>query len=775
MVGGKTEQPIEDSKGAGSDAASGGAVPVRIASALSRGALWTLVVLTLGFLLATLEVQRRTNEPASVVKELVAKRQVLPISDFRATFLSCAPGQSLPSCETVRDGDVVSFPDVNGVASAVSSLPRPATHVVLRHALTAGERRWIGREDAFTVILVRAVQAEATLLGRNPTRAFGNGSTLTFATDASTLEDPEGNLALSFLIDGLPWFGPGEFPVFLVSQEATATVQGLAATQATAADRGRQLQLAIPFVLAVLALVIDHSPLFRVLAFLAGIRATRAFASVLLETPMGESFIDAAPKASAALVGSLNGAMAVSFVLIALAFAGTPANIARRVRRVLPILFVAFIAHSLLVPSAWVHGDVLADGLGAGAASVVLAGALVRRMFASTRTPTDEDVSNADPLLTVSMETRGATSRRRAALRRLTHHWSLAIGATVFGLLSYASFGDMLESGPKALIDWRYALIYPGMLLLAFARVGASSRVIRTLSDDLVRKSLLEGELAAAAAQMRAMQGPRKGRAAGVSWRVWQRQCVSVGGDFYDVRPLSFQNDETLVFALLADVTGHGLNAALVANTIGVAWGHWCGDVTRERRRKGETEMPADPRRACPKTTSEKEDLLRFAVKRILDLLDAGRVTGSATLLVAVLDPRDGSVSLCNVGHPQALAMGESGHRTLSCLSRLYGAKGPSAAEGNVPGFECRTYALRGETMFLYSDGLFPEAFGINLHSFLKYPRIRSTDPRGVHRPDVMWRRFREVQRHYTNHKPADEDDISLVALRFEVEAGQAG
>jgi hypothetical protein len=666
--------------------------------------------------------------------------------------------------------------------------------------VTSAEDAWIREKGVFSLIVVRAVHVESFLDGSSASHAVGNGATLTFATDADSLLDERGTLLLTSRIEGLPWFGPGEFPVLLASQDATAAAQSLGSAMAAAADRGRQLQLAIPFVLAVFALALDRSPVFHALALLGGARAVRAFSSMVLESPWGEGFVASWPLITTGLLGALNGAVAVSFVLFAMGLAGTPEAIARRVRRALPVLFGIFIVFAYSRPVAWIQGDILADGAGAGFAALLLVVALIRRLLAlrsfsargaslvlapalaqaqteahaqgnsDPEAPGDEQI--VDALVSAPIDNRSPASRRRAALERWSYLGSLLVGTLTFGLLAWASAEELLGSGAKALIDWRYALLYPGMLLLAIAKVGATGRIIRSLSGELIRKALLEGELAAAAAQMRAMQGTRKGEAAGVSWRAWQRQCVSVGGDFFDVRPIAFASNETLVFTLVADVTGHGIHAALVANTIGAAWGSWCNDVARERRerRDGEAAGEGDggfSKRPCPATHEAKEALLRQAMQRIHLMLEAGRITGSATLIVAVLDARDGSFSVCNVGHPQPLAFGPAGHRMLTCPARVASHEVSSSAER----LECRTYMLEGETVFLYSDGLFPEAFGVSLPAFMKNPRVFRADPKTRGDASVFWRRYRAVHRHYVRETPDDEDDITLVALRF---TGQA-
>ena len=54
--------------------------------------------------------------------------------------------------------------------------------------------------------------------------------------------------------------------------------------------------------------------------------------------------------------------------------AGTPERNVRRVQMLLPLVPLGFVAYALVLPEAWVRGDMIANELGAGGASVVLRG-----------------------------------------------------------------------------------------------------------------------------------------------------------------------------------------------------------------------------------------------------------------------------------------------------------------------------------------------------------------------------------------------------------------
>ena len=253
------------------------------------------------------------------------------------------------------------------------------------------------------------------------------------------------------------------------------------------------------------------------------------------------------------------------------------------------------------------------------------------------------------------------------------------------------------------------------------------------------------------------MQGSRKGSEAGVKWRVWQRQCVSVGGDFFDVRKLHFE-DGDLVVAVVLDVTGHGIQAAMIARSLSDAWATWCADATRA---EGPGDLTASGRRHKPATREERENLLLRAPGRLLAHLSAAREPGSCTAIFALIDASSREVSICNAGHPSAMLVGSTSHQSLT-------PKGNNSTIGDSnldAEWTPNIFVIEDETLFLFSDGLFSDLLGVRPAVVAKRFRLPGENRASPHDPKMLWKLFRLTQRFYSKTHPEDEDDITLVAL----------
>src|SRR5579859_1775042 len=145
--------------------------------------------------------------------------------------------------------------------------------------------------------------------------------------------------------------------------------------------------------------------------------------------------------------------------------------------------------------------------------------------------------------------------------------------------------------------------------------------------------------------------------------------CLSVGGDYFDVFPLS---DKRTAF-LIADVSGKGLGAALLTTMLqGVLSGMTLG---------------TDPARLF-------NHLNRF-------LCDHGDVGRYATMFFGILDEL-GSLEYINAGHPSPILIRRDG-------TAEEGFKEGSFPVGLVPEAEYATACVKlepGDTLVLFSDGV---------------------------------------------------------------------
>jgi sigma-B regulation protein RsbU (phosphoserine phosphatase) len=194
-------------------------------------------------------------------------------------------------------------------------------------------------------------------------------------------------------------------------------------------------------------------------------------------------------------------------------------------------------------------------------------------------------------------------------------------------------------------------------------------RVARTALTRLERARLvLDTELQIAAEIQRGLLPPPPPARDGWRFAALLEEAGRIGGDYYD-----FVDRGTSLLVLLADVSGKGIPAALVM----------ASTRTLFRQLARETDRP---------------ELLVGRLGRALWEEHGG--TPYLTCFLARLDLADRSIFWVNAGHPSALLVTGTGHRTL-------GSNGPPA--GLLPDveYDARTEKLDGgEALVLVTDGV---------------------------------------------------------------------
>jgi serine phosphatase RsbU (regulator of sigma subunit) len=194
-------------------------------------------------------------------------------------------------------------------------------------------------------------------------------------------------------------------------------------------------------------------------------------------------------------------------------------------------------------------------------------------------------------------------------------------------------------------------------------------RLARTALTRLERAQLvLETELKVAADIQRGMLPPPPAPRDGWRFAAQLEQAGHIGGDFYD-----FVDRGRSLLVLLADVSGKGIPAALVMES----------SRTLFRLLARETDRPEE---------------LVARLGRALREEHGG--TPYLTCFLARIDLDDRSIFWVNAGHPSALLVTGTGHRTL-------GSNGPPAGLLPDVNYDARTEKLgRGEALVLVTDGV---------------------------------------------------------------------
>lgn len=148
-----------------------------------------------------------------------------------------------------------------------------------------------------------------------------------------------------------------------------------------------------------------------------------------------------------------------------------------------------------------------------------------------------------------------------------------------------------------------------------------------------------------------------------------QTPCHEVGGDLYDVRPLS----DGRIWLALGDVTGKGVGAAMLMSNVMAAL----------RILEDETDNPLS--------------LAKRLEDRLSQIVEVGQFV---TFFVAILEPATGKLAYVNAGHNPPMILGASGVRELESTGApltLVPDFVSTAAEAAID---------TGETLLIFSDGL---------------------------------------------------------------------
>jgi sigma-B regulation protein RsbU (phosphoserine phosphatase) len=275
----------------------------------------------------------------------------------------------------------------------------------------------------------------------------------------------------------------------------------------------------------------------------------------------------------------------------------------------------------------------------------------------------------------------------------------------------------------------------PGEIQEIFARIRAQLRIadlraeLEERNEELEKAQLkLRHELdLAIKVQTAIMPKPPKPRGV-LRFAVRYRPVNDLGGDVYDF----YRLDDGRLGILIADVTGHGVNSALLSAMVkGIA-----APVAM---------AGADPSRVMESLDSALEQY--FPEGYFL------------TAFFLVIDEATGAFRYAGVGHPPAMVVGPNGSRQLDAEAGLLGiglAIGSPVLEGTL---------APGESVLLYTDGL-PDAMTPQDVMFGEPRIVQVLESARDAEPDAILDRItEEVAKHV--HPGAAADDINLVLVQY--------
>lgn len=205
--------------------------------------------------------------------------------------------------------------------------------------------------------------------------------------------------------------------------------------------------------------------------------------------------------------------------------------------------------------------------------------------------------------------------------------WKVFVPLLIFHFFCMAMLGSWFPDMPTAVANAHLGsrLALDGTLIVFCVSLGyagfvyASISVGRRYVQSQLDKAALEGEMAAAREVQRVMVPEEAPRIAGYDVESVYRPAAEVGGDFFQVIPLT--SGATLV--VIGDVSGKGLRAAMIVSMI------------------------VGMLRTVSEFTEEPEEILGELNRRLY-----GRTQGAFATCLAVRLEEEGRLVLANAGHP---------------------------------------------------------------------------------------------------------------------------
>jgi sigma-B regulation protein RsbU (phosphoserine phosphatase) len=266
----------------------------------------------------------------------------------------------------------------------------------------------------------------------------------------------------------------------------------------------------------------------------------------------------------------------------------------------------------------------------------------------------------------------------------------------------------------------------------------ASAIVNARLHASRLEQSQVDHELGLAREIQLSLLPPGRASVAGLDVAAVNVPSSAVGGDYYDyvVDPAGH------AFLVIADVSGHGLSAALLTASMRTGF------------------------RLLARQTTEPAEIAR----RLGEVLFEGTPGNQfVAAVIAVVDLESGLLRYCNAGHVPPVAVAPDGGQR-----RLFGGGPPL---GLLEGSQYTTTEITlvpGELLVFYTDGI-PEAenehgdeLGMEpLEEFLRVNRNRGLDG--------LVSAIRRLVRTHRARRGGHLDDVTLLTARWHGPGGEAG
>jgi sigma-B regulation protein RsbU (phosphoserine phosphatase) len=265
-----------------------------------------------------------------------------------------------------------------------------------------------------------------------------------------------------------------------------------------------------------------------------------------------------------------------------------------------------------------------------------------------------------------------------------------------------------------------------------FGNILAAKIINQGLLKEREEKEALESELRIASQIQEELMPKVLPVVPGYAFHAFQMQCKMVGGDLYDAALL---RDGRVLF-LLADVSGKGMGAALLASNI----------LSAFRMLRGNSDF----------------DVAEATTRVNAQLHGSSRSGDFATLFLALLDASNHTLTYVNAGHNSPLLVRNDG--TIEYIE----ATGMPIGVFDGVGWESRTVMLSaGERLLVFTDGI-PEAINA-AEDFYSDERLEKfTVDHRTEPPDAFATTLIADVFNFVGDAPRS-DDITLMLLQREL------
>jgi phosphoserine phosphatase RsbU/P len=223
---------------------------------------------------------------------------------------------------------------------------------------------------------------------------------------------------------------------------------------------------------------------------------------------------------------------------------------------------------------------------------------------------------------------------------------------------------------------------------------------------------------------------PRLPEVPGYEFFAYYKSAFEIGGDYYDFIPLPRQR----VAVMLGDVAGKGVAAALLMAKLS-ADARFC--------------MLTEPNPAA-------------AVAKLNSLMiQSGIADRFVTLVAAILDPGNHTVTLVNAGHPPPLLY----HRATRSVDEATSTVAAGFPIGVLDGFEyasCQVVLEPGDVLLAFTDGV-TEAMNVN-NVQLQTKGVYAAVEGEAYSPRTLGERVVQAAKQFASGR-SQHDDIALVGF----------